>query len=90
VEEYWHKHVLGDATQFNWNNFVRNDNFVTNDSLWCIFTTTKTILKLYVFLTIHSQSLIKLNEENKVFRFFSASNISKLVTLQKFRTFYQF
>ena len=22
VEEYWHKHVLGDAQQYNWNNFV--------------------------------------------------------------------
>ena len=23
VEEFWHKHVLGDAEQYNWENFVR-------------------------------------------------------------------
>ena len=32
VEEYWHKHVLGDAEQYNWDNFVRNE------MLFCIFT----------------------------------------------------
>ena len=32
VEEYWHKHVLGDAEQYNWDKFVRNE------MLFCIFT----------------------------------------------------
>jgi Sodium:neurotransmitter symporter family len=27
VEEFWHKHVLGDAEQYNWENFVRNFKF---------------------------------------------------------------